>query len=499
MENEFKFASKEEQLKRANAFLVLGYLIFFAVILAIMWVFLAMGIRSMGLTMIITVMVVLFAVILLVLSKVMGASPKLKYMVMPFTCFISFFVGIAFNQGFVQLLGLFPLIGCILFYDKKYIRICNVTYGLLEIVVCAFKIVGNQNLENGSPVDQIFVTIVYFILMVLIVLVTNVASKFNNDTLGQVSAEKDKIQAMMEDVMTVAGEVRNGTEHAMDIINSLNASTEMVNGAMKDISSSTLSTAENIQTQTEMTTNIQESIENTLKTSDQMIEVAKESERINDKSLEVMNQLKEQSRVIADTNSEVARAMSELRDRTDAVKNIADTIFSISNQTNLLALNASIESARAGEAGKGFAVVADEIRQLAERSRQETEGIAKISEELSTTASTASDAVSKSVEATAAQDGMISEASECFNEINQNMGTLMEEIKDLAKMLGNLSDANNQIVDNITNLSATTEEVTASSSQASEISNENLENAETARTKLMNVLDVSHQLDKYMN
>ena len=46
---------------------------------------------------------------------------------------------------------------------------------------------------------------------------------------------------------------------------------------------------------------------------------------------------------------------------------------------------------------------------------------------------------------------------------------------------------------------ATTEEVTASSSQASEISNENLENAETARTKLMNVLDVSHQLDKYMS
>ena len=85
-----------------------------------------------------------------------------------------------------------------------------------------------------------------------------------------------------------------------------------------------------------------------------------------------MNHLKTQAEVIAATNEDVATLMNTLKERTEAVKGIVDTIFSISSQTNLLALNASIESARAGEAGKGFAVVADQIRNLAEESRKET-------------------------------------------------------------------------------------------------------------------------------
>ena len=65
-------------------------------------------------------------------------------------------------------------------------------------------------------------------------------------------------------------------------------------------------------------------------------------------------------------------------------------------------------------------------------------------------------------------------------------------------MLNQLSESNNRIVEDITHLSATTQEVTASSQQASELSVQNLQNAETARDMLNEVLDVSQQLGKYV-
>lgn len=65
---------------------------------------------------------------------------------------------------------------------------------------------------------------------------------------------------------------------------------------------------------------------------------------------------------------DMSEGMKQEKEKADAVlriKELSDSILSISAQTNLLALNASIEAARAGEAGRGFEVVAQEIGVLA--------------------------------------------------------------------------------------------------------------------------------------
>ena len=495
---DFKYADQEEQLKRANRFLVSGYLIFYAILMIIMWACYFVGIRSKGLTMMVSGIVLVSCIAIFLLSRKFLTSQKLKMMALPFLLVVCYVTGFAFTQGFIQLLGIFPLVGCMLFFDKKFSLISGIAYAVMEVLVTTAKIIQHINLEGDSALNQIFVLVICLVLLVLLYCVTSIAEQFNKDTLGEVHEKNAKMQTMLDDVIGVATEVRKGTESAMDIVNDLNGSSEVVNGAMKNISESTLSTAENIQTQTTMTANIQQSIEDTLTSSETMVEIAKQSGQINRQSMDVMNRLKEQSQVISNTNQDVAKAMEALQAKTEEVRNIADTILGISSQTNLLALNASIESARAGEAGRGFAVVADEIRQLAERTKQETEEISKISDDLTETATRAANAVSHSVSATDAQDVMITEASESFEAMNDNVTELITHIENIDDRLSRLSEANNQIVDNITNLSATTEEVTASSNQAAELSNANMENAESAKNQLTGVLDVSHQLDKYL-
>ena len=495
---DFKYADQEEQLKRANRFLVSGYLIFYAILMIIMWACYFVGIRSKGLTMMVSGIVLVSCIAIFLLSRKFLTSQKLKMMALPFLLVVCYVTGFAFTQGFIQLLGIFPLVGCVLFFDKKFSLISGIAYAVMEVLVTTTKIVQHINLEGDSALNQIFVLVICLVLLVMLYCVTSIAEQFNKDTLGEVHEKNTKMQTMLDDVIGVATEVRKGTESAMDIVNDLNGSSEVVNGAMKNISESTLSTAENIQTQTTMTANIQQSIEDTLTSSETMVEIAKQSGQINRQSMDVMNRLKEQSQVISNTNQDVAKAMEALQAKTEEVRNIADTILGISSQTNLLALNASIESARAGEAGRGFAVVADEIRQLAERTKQETEEISKISDDLTENATRAANAVSQSVSATDAQDVMITEASESFEAMNDNVTELITHIENIDDRLSRLSEANNQIVDNITNLSATTEEVTASSNQAAELSNANMENAESAKNQLTGVLDVSHQLDKYL-
>ena len=74
----------------------------------------------------------------------------------------------------------------------------------------------------------------------------------------------------------------------------------------------------------------------------------------------------------------------QLNNESEKIGHIVNVIQDIAEKTNLLALNASIEAARAGEQGKGFSVVANEVKKLADESKQSTNTISNLIENIRT-------------------------------------------------------------------------------------------------------------------
>ena len=487
-EKKYIYADRQEQIKKGHWLTLISFILFNTFSLTIVWVATFRGIRSLGYAGMHTLMAVVIIGLMSMVYLRNSSDVKLKYIALIGILIIVLLMSVAFDNYYVRFMSVLPFISGVLLFDRKFAAISGVALGAVNMLANVIKIFVMNAYEGEDILDHICATVIICIIMAFVYVATSFATRFNHE----------KQKKIMDDVIRVAEHVRNGTEEAMGIMTQLNESTNVVNSSMQDIADSNQTTVDNIQTQTEMTQDIQESITKTLSYSQNVVHVAQESGSLSEQSMQAMENLKKQSEVILAVNAEVSDSMGRLQKGTEAVKSIIDTIVSISSQTNLLALNASIESARAGEAGRGFAVVAEEIRQLAEKTRQETENIERILDDLTRDAGSVAKAVEKSGQAAGAQDGMITQASKSCDALNNNVQDLMTNISEIDEMLNNLSEANNQIVNNIMQLSAVSEEVLATSSQAAESSRENLKKADDTKAILESVLEVSHQLDQYM-
>ncbi len=358
--------------------------------------------------------------------------------------------------------------------EKKNIIVPVTVFGIANVIRAV------QTMSTAAnPTDALEGVMIEIIITILVIVTIfrglKLLNVFFESSLEEVKVTSDKNSAVANKIVEVADKVSMHANMMSEAVDKIMAQTDIVNDSMDDIAKSSAGTAEEIQNQTVQTQEIQEVINNTHNSAENIVNITTDAKTALNEGSKAVSELFAQVDKALEGNKRMQAAASMLIDNTDAVKGITDVILGVSSQTNLLALNASIEAARAGEAGKGFAVVADEIRNLAETTRVETENITKLIQVLTENATDITQIVEQNVEASKTENECAALASAKFKEITSKIETLSSEINEISSMVAALRTSNNNIVDSVNTLSATSEEISASTQEAFNMSEKNVE------------------------
>lgn len=493
--NKYRFNDERERYHVLNRLFLIATDAMILIFLVFLWLKFAMKNMPFSTAILDTGIILAVAILNSIMFFKQRDSKQLKTLISIEIGLTVLLFGMQTDANFLGLALISSLAVQIPYYDQKVYFVTVVGYAVLYIGIEAFQFAtGKLTQDVGAFCSVLMMFGAFYVL----VREGTISKSFSDHALGTVQEQGEKQKGILEDIVSISKTVKEESDKSTDMVNSLLETTETVTSSMQEISSATNLTAKNIEEQNNMTQSIQEAIEMTGESSKKMVNIATESNESIQENMQVMEHLKEQSQQIANTNHQVTESMERLQNKTKEVEDIAGMILNISSQTNLLALNASIESARAGEAGRGFAVVAEQIRQLAEQTRSSTEEITRIINELNENANEVVVSVESSVGATESQNEMILSAADTFEKLNVNMVDLIGNIQEMDERITNLSDSNNKIVENISQLSATTEEVTASAEQASNMSVQNLDFAQKAKDAIDNIKDTTDRLEQYI-
>ena len=313
---------------------------------------------------------------------------------------------------------------------------------------------------------------------------------------------KSTMKSVLSNIRTSMDELDYNMVGVDDSIGECSNAVSGVSTAVVGISNGAVSMSESVQTTATNMVNVGDNITNIRISVEHAKENADEVSIISTEVRENLDKLIEANKNTIQISQEVVKGIAESNEAVESINLATDVITGIASQTSLLSLNASIEAARAGEQGKGFAVVASEIKTLAEQSTSSAQEIRNIIANLVQKFGVSTELVGKIQESVTVEGDVLDNVQESFIKVTHSMNQTSENINEIYGKTNELSIAKDNILNEISNLSAIAQQNAASCEETTSVIENINDTIEKISCSSKNTVHLSQKLEqevKYFN